>query len=307
MLNSFCALFPDWTEWQTYNHYQTLRKYHASGAGNPTGLGPIQGAGWVAELLARLTDSLDSIKSLTGSSVNRTLDNDDDHGGTGEKTFPLGREIYMDFTHDNLITSVVFALGLFGKIDDGDEQQQTTNSDSGSGHGGMDTYPFETSTAVPFAARLIVEKMTCQATNEAEVDDASTKLPTVSDSKSNPNLSSDPVAISKRSNTSDTTTSSSSSTNPNAKAKSRQKQADEYIRIILNDRVMPLPEVIPQCALPSSSILSSPSSPSSPPNSKANAADPWGRCPLTAFVTDRQEYVNRAAGPGGEWDRCYEV
>jgi Histidine phosphatase superfamily (branch 2) len=69
--------------------------------GNP--LGPVQGIGYVNELIARLTRT-PLANSVEG--INHTLDSD-------PKTFPLDRSLYVDFTHDNLMASVVSTLGLF--------------------------------------------------------------------------------------------------------------------------------------------------------------------------------------------------
>ena len=63
--------------------------------GNP--LGPIQGVGYVNELLARLTDS----PVCDNTTHNASLE------------FPLGRAVYADFTHENLMIPVFAALGLF--------------------------------------------------------------------------------------------------------------------------------------------------------------------------------------------------
>ncbi|RMZ76954.1 hypothetical protein DV737_g4622, partial [Chaetothyriales sp. CBS 132003] len=98
-ISPFCALFSE-TEWHAYNYYETLNKYYGYGAGNP--LGPTQGVGWTNELIARLTGQ----PVHDDTSTNRTLDSD-------PETFPLGRKLYADFSHDNDITSILFALGLF--------------------------------------------------------------------------------------------------------------------------------------------------------------------------------------------------
>lgn len=65
-------------------------------------LGPVQGVGYINELLARLTDR--PVEDHT--QTNQTLD-------SNSETFPLGRGIYVDFSHDNLMTAVASAMGLF--------------------------------------------------------------------------------------------------------------------------------------------------------------------------------------------------
>ena len=131
-LSSFCGLFTK-DEWAAYNHFQTLQKYYGFGAG--AGLGPTQGVGWVNELVARLTSS--PVKDHTN--VNHTLDAD-------PETFPIDRALYADFSHDNDMTSIFSALGLW-------------NSTKG-------LEGFEAGEVVPFAARGWIEKMTCGSQQE---------------------------------------------------------------------------------------------------------------------------------------------
>jgi hypothetical protein len=68
-------------------------------AGNK--FGRPQGIGWINELIARLTRS--PVNDTT--QTNHTLDSD-------PKTFPLNRTIYTDFTHDNLMNAVFAAMGI---------------------------------------------------------------------------------------------------------------------------------------------------------------------------------------------------
>jgi hypothetical protein len=70
-------------------------KFYGTGYGNE--LGPVQGIGYVAELLARLTQTPVSIWDNQGrTSVNHTLDDD-------PNTFPLDRKVYVDLSHDNQV------------------------------------------------------------------------------------------------------------------------------------------------------------------------------------------------------------
>lgn len=89
-VSSFCALFTE-QEWRKYDYYETLGKYYGYSYGNP--LGAAQGVGWANELIARLT----SEPVHEGASTNSTLDEDN-------ATFPLGRHLYADFSHDNDMT-----------------------------------------------------------------------------------------------------------------------------------------------------------------------------------------------------------
>lgn len=124
-------------------------------------LGPVQGVGYINELLARLTDN--PVRDYT--QTNRTLDSNPD-------TFPLGRGMYVDFSHDNLIVAVVSAMGLFGNS----KEERTFG-------GGMldpakpdDTREWFVSRIVPFSGRMVVERMECGL----PTDDAAGYVPSVS-------------------------------------------------------------------------------------------------------------------------------
>ena len=132
ILSPFCNLFSK-SEWESYNHFQTLQKYYGYGPG--ASLGPTQGVGWANELISRLT----STPVIDHTNVNHTLDDN-------PEAFPLDRSLYADFSHDNDMTSIFSALGLWN----------STESLEG----------FEASEIVPFAARGWVEKMTCDGEEE---------------------------------------------------------------------------------------------------------------------------------------------
>lgn len=145
-LSPFCTLFTD-DEWEDYNYSQSLAKYYAFGNGNP--LGAAQGFGFLNELSARLTG--DPVKDAT--SVNHTLAKD-------PKRFPLGRAIYLDFTHDNGMIPMYSAMGLYNQTLSKTKFQ--TAADSGG---------FSLSWVVPFAARSYIERMTCCPEENAPVDE----------------------------------------------------------------------------------------------------------------------------------------
>lgn len=144
-LSPFCNLFTE-EEWQHYNYYETLDKFYGYADGNP--LGPTQGVGWVNELLARLTNT--PVQEV--ASINRTLDGN-------PKTFPLDRKIYADFSHDNDMTAIFAALGLYNKTI---YLPNTTIIDASSAAGAG----YSAAWTVPFAARAYFEKMTCGSNPE---------------------------------------------------------------------------------------------------------------------------------------------
>ena len=142
----FCALFTP-AEWKQYDYYQTLGKYYGYGPGNP--LGPTQGVGFVNELVARLTGK----PVVDHTSVNRTLD-------TNPNTFPLGRSLYADFGHDNDMTAVFAALGLYNSTPPLSTTRIMTLEE---------TKGYSAGRTVPFAARAYFEKLQCDGTEEEMV------------------------------------------------------------------------------------------------------------------------------------------
>ncbi|KAG6247002.1 hypothetical protein E4U24_003398 [Claviceps purpurea] len=137
--SSFCRLFSK-REWQSYDYYQSLRKWHTYGPGNP--MASTQGVGYVNELIARLTK--------TPVKDNTTTDADLD---SNPATFPLGRSLYADFTHDNTLMTVYSALGLWTN----DTVLPTNHVVPAKKANG-----YSASWTVPFAARMYVEKMDCR-------------------------------------------------------------------------------------------------------------------------------------------------
>lgn len=142
----FCNLFTK-DEWRSYDYFMSLDKWYGYGQGNP--LGPTQGVGWVNELIARLTGK----GVQDGTSTNSTLDG-------GEETFPLGRKLYADFSHDNLMASVHAAMGLYNHTKDLPTGRKVAPGDAGG---------FSAAWTVPFAARMYVEKMRCEGEEQQEL------------------------------------------------------------------------------------------------------------------------------------------
>lgn len=191
-LSPFCTLFTE-EEWQGYNYFQSLGKYYGYSWGNP--LGATQGVGFTNELIARLTAT--PVNDHT--STNHTLDDSKD-------TFPLGGNtvIYADFTHDNDITGIFSAMGLYNETQPLLNQTlQDINETKG----------YSAAWTVPFASRAYFEKMSCAG------------------------------------------------------------QSEEYVRVVVNDRVLPL---------------------------RSCDGDEFGRCSLSAFV-DSLSF----ATSGGRWEQCF--
>ena len=192
--SQFCELFTE-TEWRQLDYYETLGKYYGWGAGNP--LGPTIGVGFANELISRLTG-----RELNDStSTNADLDSSRD-------TFPTGKNsvLFADFSHDNPMTSIFFALNLYST---------TASLSNTSMETSEDLKKFSASRVVPFAARAYIEKMQCG------------------------------------------------------------KSAKEFVRVLVNDRVVPLP--------------------------KCEEKGRPGRCKLDAFVKSLS-----FAQEGGKWEQCFE-
>ncbi|CEJ55540.1 Putative Phytase PJ3 [Penicillium brasilianum] len=143
-ISSFCALFTE-AEWSQYNYLQSLGKYYGYGAGNP--LGPTQGVGFVNELIARMTHT--AVQDDT--STNHTLD------AAGAASFPVNRTLYADFTHDNGMIPIFFALGLYN----GTAMLPTDHIQSAAQADG-----YSAAWTVPFAARAYIEMMQCSGSTE---------------------------------------------------------------------------------------------------------------------------------------------
>lgn len=191
-ISPFCNLFTT-ADWKNYEYYQTLGKYYGYSWGNP--LGATQGVGFTNELIARLTNS--PVQDHT--STNSTLDGD-------PATFPVDESIklYADFSHDNDMTGIYSALGLYNS---------TTPLSNTSRADAVDTNGYSSSWTVPFSARMYVEKMKCTG------------------------------------------------------------QSEELVRVIVNDRVLPL---------------------------ETCGGDEFGRCGLSKFVESLSFARN-----GGDWDSCF--
>ncbi|KAL5487484.1 hypothetical protein ACEPAI_5592 [Sanghuangporus weigelae] len=144
----FCDLF-DSSDFNGFEYYGDLNKYYGTGYGQD--LGPVQGVGYINELIARLTDS--PVRDNT--QTNRTLDSD-------PLTFPLGRAMYADFSHDNQMIAIYSAIGLFRQKADLDPMQPDSRR------------TWVVSRLVPFSGRLVTERLDCndEAFVRMFVDDA---------------------------------------------------------------------------------------------------------------------------------------
>ncbi|BCS22673.1 histidine phosphatase family protein [Aspergillus puulaauensis] len=138
--SSFCTLFTE-QEWRDFEYFLDLQFYDMYGLGSPSGRA--QGIGYVQELAARLQNKL---IDTSESSINSTYDGNKD-------TFPLNQPLFMDMSHDDVIVSVLAALGLdYFKYSP--QGMPSTVSHAPERH-------FKLNELTPFGARLVSEIWTC--------------------------------------------------------------------------------------------------------------------------------------------------
>jgi hypothetical protein len=123
-------------EYKEFAYRFDLDKFYNTGYGQP--LGRVQGVGYVNELLARLSKKPVEDRTQT----NWTLDHN-------WETFPLDRNFYVDFTHDNAMVAVYGALGLFEQPEMLDPEHPDKRR------------TWRANEMVPFSSRMVTEKLTC--------------------------------------------------------------------------------------------------------------------------------------------------
>ncbi|KIP09825.1 hypothetical protein PHLGIDRAFT_22644 [Phlebiopsis gigantea 11061_1 CR5-6] len=130
--SAFCDLF-EYQEWKDWEYWGDVEKYYKTGYGDP--LGPVQGVGYINELLARLTGTPVADRTTHDAAL----------------PFPLDRALYADFTHENLMVAVYGAMGLFDVSKHLDPTRLPPDEDREWFAGRM----------VPFSARMVVERLSC--------------------------------------------------------------------------------------------------------------------------------------------------
>ncbi|KAH8674341.1 histidine phosphatase [Xylariales sp. PMI_506] len=149
--SAFCGLFT-LDEWAGFENTLDIEYFYDYSYGNPTGRA--QGIGYLQELVARLTNQY--IFS-SNSSVNSSLTNNPD-------TFPLGQAFYADFTHDDIIISVMNAMSLDYFRDPPSLTQWPPNPNR----------RFVLSHLTPFGAHFVTEVIGCSSAAPVEVAQRST-------------------------------------------------------------------------------------------------------------------------------------
>lgn len=140
--SDFCTLFTE-QEWQGFENTLDQEYYYDYSYGNPTGRA--QGIGYLQELLARLQNQY--ILS-SNSSVNSSITN-------SSANFPLNQPFYADFSHDDILISVLTAASLDYLRDPPSLTQFPPNPNR----------HFILSHLTPFAASLVTEVIGCGASS----------------------------------------------------------------------------------------------------------------------------------------------
>ncbi|EPQ60548.1 phosphoglycerate mutase-like protein [Gloeophyllum trabeum ATCC 11539] len=139
--SDFCGLFTQ-EEWEGYEYSNDISFWYNNGPGNPTSAA--MGLGWVGELVSRLTQ-----EPITGplAEVNTTLAND--------ATFPLNQPIYVDASHDTVISAILTTMNM--------------TSMTRTGPLPTDHIPYDRSYIVsqiaPFGSNLVGQVLSCPASS----------------------------------------------------------------------------------------------------------------------------------------------
>ncbi|TFK77210.1 phosphoglycerate mutase-like protein [Pluteus cervinus] len=167
--SAFCDLFTE-EEWKGFEYFSDLAFWYGNGPGNPST--SAQGIGYVQELVSRLTQT-----TLTqfNSTTNGTLDGN-------PITFPLNQAIYVDATHDTVLSTIFPAMNFTSFTAGGPlplthiPVQQT----------------YISSQIVPFGSNLVGQVLSCSSSNTPThirwiINDAVVPLTGVNGCKADPN------------------------------------------------------------------------------------------------------------------------
>ncbi|KAF8309680.1 phosphoglycerate mutase-like protein [Clavulina sp. PMI_390] len=144
--SKFCELFTE-DEWEGFEYALDLYFWYTSAYGSP--VARIQGAGWVQELISRLTST--RIKEHKTSTNGTLLDND--------TTFPFGHSLYVDATHEVVFLNILTALNLTNFAADGPLPSDHIPKNR----------KFVASQLSPFATNMQVQILSCASRPESQI------------------------------------------------------------------------------------------------------------------------------------------
>ncbi|VDB95974.1 unnamed protein product [Peniophora sp. CBMAI 1063] len=136
--SSFCDLFTQ-ADWEAYEYWYDLAFWYSDGPGGATTAS--QGIGYVQELIARLTQTPITTFDTT---TNATLDG-------SNVTFPLKQPIFVDASHDTIISSIAVALNLTSLAESGPLPTDHIQKDR----------KWIVSHVAPFATNLVGQVLSC--------------------------------------------------------------------------------------------------------------------------------------------------
>ncbi|KAI0348404.1 phosphoglycerate mutase-like protein [Trametopsis cervina] len=142
--SQFCGLFTK-SEWDGFEYAGDLDFWYLGGPGNP--VASALGTGYIQELVARLTQTpLTSFNTSTNSTLNGN-----------NVTFPLDQpmQVYLDFTHDIVISSVAVAMNFTSFAEQGPLPVTHVPRH----------VTYKAQNIVPFAANLVGQVLACPASH----------------------------------------------------------------------------------------------------------------------------------------------
>nr|GAT44528.1 acid phosphatase [Mycena chlorophos] len=156
--SAFCDLFTQ-EEWEGYEYSIDLSFWYNNGPGNPATAA--MGVGWVQELVSRLTGER---LTQANTTTNLTLDAD-------PITFPLNQPIFVDATHDTILSTIVVAMNFTSMAATGPLPSTHIPKDRS----------YIVNQISPFAANLVGQMLSCPASSKSASSPAegiSTSAPT---------------------------------------------------------------------------------------------------------------------------------
>lgn len=141
--SAFCDVFTE-EEWKGFEYALDLGFWYSNSFGSP--VSAAMGIGWVSELVSRLTKTPITVHNTT---TNGTLNND-------PRTFPLDQTIYVDATHDTVISTIIVALNFTSFAAGGPLPTDHIPRDQ----------TFIVNQISPFSSNLVGQVISCPAGNE---------------------------------------------------------------------------------------------------------------------------------------------
>ncbi|KAF8607448.1 phosphoglycerate mutase-like protein [Ceratobasidium sp. AG-I] len=143
--SKFCALFTQ-EEWEGFHYALDLGFWYNDVFGSPISLA--LGAGWVTELVARLSHTPVKVHDTT---TNATLHN--------PVQFPLNDALYVDVTHETVFMKILVAMNLTSFLED--EPLPWTHIPP--------NRKFQSSQAAPFATNMQIQLLSCASHSEPQL------------------------------------------------------------------------------------------------------------------------------------------